>query len=136
MLSCLLSLVYPEFGLLHQQPEAVEIVLDLLVRLDVTVRDQQLDLFEGLQDLLPLREVPEEQLEGAGDEGRVVVHPEVEEDAQEGLAAGAVEVEDGALLAAAKYALGLRADRLQVDLLDVLLAVTEIVKVLACSKIK
>ena len=37
-------------------------------------------------------------LEGPGHEGRVVVHDEVEQHAEEDLAAGAVQVQDGALL--------------------------------------
>ncbi len=51
------------------------------------LRTPETDLFEGLEDLLPLAEVPEEQLERAGHEGGVVVHDEVEQNAQEHAAA-------------------------------------------------
>ena len=40
-------------------------------------------LFERLKDLLPLREMPEQQLKRPRDEWREVVHDEVEEHTQE-----------------------------------------------------
>ncbi len=43
-------------------------------------------LFESLKHLLPLREVSEEELEGAGHEGRVVVHAQVEQNPEESFA--------------------------------------------------
>ena len=40
-------------------------------------------MLEGLEDLLPLTKVLEEERESAGDEWRIVVHDQVEEHAQE-----------------------------------------------------
>lgn len=55
-------------------------------------------LFEGLQDLLPLTEVPEEELQGARHQGWVVVHRQMEQDSEEGPAAVVVQVQRGVLL--------------------------------------
>jgi len=64
-------------------------------------------LLEGRQRLLDLAEVPEEELQGAADQGRVVVHDELEQDAQEGLAARAVQVQVPQVLLVAEDLLGL-----------------------------
>ena len=58
------------------------------------------DLFEGLQDFLALREVSEEQLEGPGDQGGVVVHHQAEQNTQEQLAPLTVQVQLSRLRAA------------------------------------
>ena len=91
--------------------------------------------------------MPKEQLEGPGYERGIVVHPQVEQDPEEGFAACAVQVKDGAFLArgrrlkevesctylldwycilhsihhspAAKDTFGLGADGLKVDALNV-----------------
>lgn len=55
-------------------------------------------LFEGLQDLLPLAEVPKQQLQGARHQGWVVVHRQVEQDSEEGSATVVVQVQRGVLL--------------------------------------
>ena len=55
------SLVNPEFRLFHQEAEIVQVIFDLFVALDVAVGHQELDLAEGSEDLLPLREVTEQQ---------------------------------------------------------------------------
>ncbi len=57
------------------------------------------DLFESLKHLLPLREVSEEELEGAGHEGRVVVHAQVEQNPEESFAAGPIQIKDCTVLA-------------------------------------
>lgn len=57
-------------------------------------------LFESLQDLLPLAEMPEEQVERSGHQRRVVVHGEVQQDSQEGSATVIIQVEWRVLLAA------------------------------------
>ena len=56
------------------------------------------DLFESLEHLLPLREVSEEKLEGAGHEGRVVVHAQVEQNPEESFAPGPVQIKDCTVL--------------------------------------
>jgi hypothetical protein len=56
------------------------------------------DLFESLEHLLPLREVSEEKLEGAGHEGRVVVHAQVEQNTEESFAPGPIQIKDCAVL--------------------------------------
>ena len=55
-------------------------------------------LFEGHEDLLPLAEVSEEEVERAGHQRRVVVHGEVEQHPQEGAAPVIVQVQGGVLL--------------------------------------
>ena len=55
------SLVNPEFRLFHQEAQVVQVIFDLFVALDVAVGHQELDLAEGSEDLLPLREVTEQQ---------------------------------------------------------------------------
>ena len=54
------SFVNPEFRFLHQQSEIIEVIFDLFVTLDVAVRHEELDLTEGSENLLSLREVSEE----------------------------------------------------------------------------
>ena len=58
------------------------------------------DLSEGLQHFLALREVSEEQLQGPGHQGGVVVHHQVKQNAQEQLAPLTVQVQLGRLRAA------------------------------------
>lgn len=55
-------------------------------------------LFEGLQNLLPLTEVPKEELQSARHQGRVVMHRQMEQDSEEGPAAVVVQVQRGVLL--------------------------------------
>lgn len=57
-------------------------------------------LFERLQDFLPLAEMPEEQVERSGNQRRVVVHGEVQQDPQEGSATVIIQVEWRVLLTA------------------------------------
>lgn len=57
-------------------------------------------LLEGLQDLLPLAEVAEEQLQGPRHQGRVVVHGQVQQHSEEGPAAVVVQVQRRVLLTA------------------------------------
>lgn len=58
-------------------------------------------LLEGLQHLLPLAEVPEKQLQGPRHQRGVVVHRQVQQDAEEGSAAVVIQVQGGVLLAKA-----------------------------------
>lgn len=60
-------------------------------------------LLEGLQHLLPLAEVPEEQLQGPRHQRGVVVHCQVQQDAEEGSAAVVIQIQGGVLLAKAAW---------------------------------
>ena len=64
-------------------------------------------MFESGEGLLDLAKVAEEELERATDQRRIVVHDELDEDAQERLAAGAVQVQVGELVLVLEEALGL-----------------------------
>lgn len=55
-------------------------------------------LFEGLEDLLSLTEVPKEKLQGPRHQGWVVVHCQVEQDSEECSAAVVIQVQRGVLL--------------------------------------
>lgn len=50
-------------------------------------------LFEGLKDLLPLAEVPKEELQGPRHQGWVVMHCQVEQDPEEGSATMIIQVQ-------------------------------------------
>lgn len=63
-------------------------------------------LLEGLEHLLPLTEVPKEELQGPRHQGRVVVHGQVEQHAQEGPATVIVQVQGGVLLTAGAHRTG------------------------------
>ena len=55
-------------------------------------------LFEGLEDLLSLTEVPKEELQGPRHQGWVVVHRQVGQDSEESSAAVVIQVQRGVLL--------------------------------------
>lgn len=55
-------------------------------------------LFEGLKDLLPLAEVPKEELQGPRHQGWVVMHCQVEQDPEEGSATMVIQVQRCVLL--------------------------------------
>lgn len=65
-------------------------------------------LLEGLQHLLPLTEVPEEELQGARYQRWVVMHRQVEQDPEEGSAAMIVQVQGGVLLTEDMCGVGVR----------------------------
>lgn len=66
-------------------------------------RSPQRHLFEGVQDLLPLAEVLEEELQGAGDERGVVVHGQVDQHPQEHPPSLVVHLQHAARLPAAGW---------------------------------
>jgi len=55
-------------------------------------------LFEGLKDLLPLAEMPEEELQGPRHQGWVIMHCQVEQDPEEGSATMIIQVQRCVLL--------------------------------------
>ena len=55
-------------------------------------------LFEGHEDLLPLAEVPEEEVQGSRHQGRVVMHGQMEQDPQEGATSVVIQVQGCVLL--------------------------------------
>jgi len=75
-------------------------------------------LSKGLENLLALAEVPEEEVQGTRYQGRIVVHDQVEQDTQESASALAIQVQVSCIASlAVEDALRLHPDGLQIDVL-------------------